>query len=126
MRILFFDDSCVLCNKTALWLLKNHISEDILFVSLSGKTAQKSLNLDKQTDSIVFLDEQAVFLKSEAVLELIKHFPGWKWLRILRILPLSWRDYIYDWVARNRYRWFGRLQSCELPAGEYRSRYIDD
>ena len=127
MQILFFDGECVLCNSTAHRVAKLNTTENIHFASLQGNLAHHKLkSLPLNTDSIVFLDNGQVSIKSEAVFEILKYLPSLRWLRILRIFPLKFRDCIYDWVARNRVKWFGRQELCEVPPKEFRGRYLSD
>lgn len=64
--------------------------------------------------------------RSEAGLALLAHLRApWRWLRCLAVLPRNWRDFAYDVVARNRYRWFGSRQHCFIPSEKHRHRFID-
>lgn len=127
MQVLFFDGQCLLCNTTAHRVAKLNTLENIHFASLQGKLSHEKLKaLPKDIDSIVFLDNDHIYIKSEAVFEILKDLPSLKWLRVLRVFPLSFRDYIYDFVARNRLKWFGTQEICEIPPKEFRGRYLAD
>ena len=127
MQVLFFDGQCLLCNTTAHRVAKLNTPENIHFASLQGKLSHEKLKtLPKDIDSIVFLDNDHIYIKSEAVFEILKYLPSLKWLRVLRVFPLSFRDYIYDFVARNRLKWFGTQEICEVPPKEFRGRYLAD
>lgn len=125
MQVLFFDGGCVLCNSAALWVAKRNRPQNLHFASLQGEFAQKNLtNLPPETDSLVFLDNSKLYIKSEAIFELIKHLPNYRWLKFLRIFPLNFRDWIYDLIAKNRIKWFGKAEVCRLPNTEFRSRFL--
>ncbi len=81
------------------------------------KPLQQSSN--GRTDTIVFETEGRLFEKSDAVLKIFSALPWFiRWMKVFRFLPLSWRDKIYDVIAKNRYRWFGRNDQCALPPAE--------
>jgi predicted DCC family thiol-disulfide oxidoreductase YuxK len=63
--------------------------------------------------------------KSDAALTVLSHLPGWRWVRVLRAVPKPLRDAVYNLVARNRYRIFGKYQACFVPAAEFRARVIE-
>lgn len=84
-------------------------------------------------DSIVLLepcrdnDTEAVrvYRRSEAALRIVRHLDGpWPLLRVLRIVPRPIADRLYDWIARNRYRWFGHQESCRVPTPELAARFL--
>ena len=127
MQVLFFDGECVMCNSAAYWVARKNGKANIQFASLQSTfAAEKLKDLAPLPDSIVFLDNLSIYTKSQAVLEILKHLQGYRWLRIVRIFPLKFRNSVYDWIARNRIAWFGRQDACVLPSSEYRKRYISD
>jgi len=78
-------------------------------------------------ETFVFVSEGEVMIKSDAALALAKHLRGgWRFLRVFRYVPRPVRDWAYGIFARNRYRWFGRYDSCMVPSPEIRSRFIND
>ena len=87
----------------------------------------KEYGLDQPDfDSVVLIHEQRVYVKSEAVLQIFKLLGGLiQGLFILRIFPRSFRDSIYDWVARNRYQWFGKREFCMIPAPDLEDRFLE-
>ncbi len=75
----------------------------------------KAHHFSTNLDTVLLLHRNQLFQKSEAVFEVFRILGGgWKLLLIFRVFPLRWRDWIYDFIARNRYRWFGRKDSCDL------------
>ncbi len=125
MQVLFFDGECVLCDGIVLWVARKNTLENLKFASLQGTFAKQNLP-DLNVDSIVFLDNHTIYIKSAAILKILPFLPGYRWLRIFGIFPLKFRDYLYDVVARNRFKWFGEKEYCEIPSKELRDRYISD
>ena len=125
MPILFFDGECVLCNGAAQWIAKRNPSGNIRFASLQGDYAKENLREDLQTaETLVWMDEGRFLVRSEAVFSVLKHLPAWRWLRILRFIPRRLADRVYDWIAGNRFRWFGRQTECSIPPPARRERFI--
>lgn len=117
--ILFFDGECTLCNRSILWILRHERNDDLVFASLSSKTAKDMLNgtpLANHADSIVLLDpDGSLFHASDAALHIVRHLtPGWQLLLILKVIPHIVREPAYRFVARNRKRWFGTNDQCAL------------
>lgn len=126
--ILLFDGVCNLCNNTVDFIIRRDRKKTLLFASLQSSFGQeiKSI-LHKDIDSIVFIEDSKLFIKSEAALKIAAYlgFP-YNLLLIGKILPKKWRDKSYDYVARNRYKWFNRKDSCRIPAPEERNRFIEN
>ncbi len=119
--ILYFDGVCVLCNKMVLWTLKYDITKSIFFAPLQ---THKEVQL-QEMDSVVLWHQGRYYYQSDAVLALLPFF-GWQWqvLRAGYVLPKFLRDKIYTFVARRRYKWFGKKQECMLPPPEVRHRFL--
>jgi predicted DCC family thiol-disulfide oxidoreductase YuxK len=84
---------------------------------------RKSKNISE--DSVVYFSGNRYFQKSDAILGLLNDLGGgWRFFGVLRLIPRRWRDYIYDIIARNRYRIFGRMESCMVPSPEIKERFI--
>jgi predicted DCC family thiol-disulfide oxidoreductase YuxK len=74
----------------------------------------------------VLIDGEKVYTKSDATLRIVRYLPWWlQEARALWIVPRPFRDAIYDYVARNRYKWFGKKDSCMIPSQEQRGRFLD-
>ena len=129
-KILLFDGVCNLCNGTVQFVLRNDKNKDAVFSSLQSEVGQQILkenNLNRsEFDSIIYYRNKKVLIKSTSVLNLLKDMGGiWPLFFPLIIIPTFIRDFIYDWVAKNRYRWFGKAESCMLPLPEYRNRFYE-
>jgi len=71
--------------------------------------------IPKETDSVILIKNETIYIESEAALEVCRLLPRpWKWFVVFKLIPKKWRDKIYDWIAGNRYRWFGIKESCEI------------
>lgn len=130
-NLLFFDGECHMCNSAVQFVLKRDSSGAIHFASLQSETAKQILSSHQydatQLSSVVFLANGRLYTKSDAVLQVARKLSGaWPLCFYLgRFLPRPARDFIYDWVARNRYRWFGKQEQCMLPTRAIKARFLD-
>lgn len=126
--LIFFDGYCHLCNFWVNWLLRVDRHRKLRFAPLQGETAQQvavPLPQSALPESIVVLENDFIYLQSRALLRIFRHLPyPWKGLLVLKIFPTTWLDKIYNWVARHRYRWFGRRSQCRLPEPSVRKRFL--
>jgi len=114
-NIVFYDGDCLLCSKTIKFLLAKDINHQLLFASLSGETYSKikSTVSENQKNTVILLESNSFSYKSSAILHIMKILPyPWKLLHMFIIIPKSFRDFIYDIIARNRYKWFGKTKFC--------------
>ncbi len=128
--ILFFDGVCNLCNGLVQFVIKRDPKAKIQFASLQSSLGQeklRELNLDTEHyDSFIFFDGKENFIKSSASLSVIKNLNGlWPLLFVFIIIPRFIRNPIYSFVAKRRYRWFGKQDSCWIPTPELKSRFIE-
>lgn len=126
--IVFFDGMCVLCNSMVNLLLKLDKKDKLLFAPLQGHTFKQHNfpNALQQIDSIVFLQEGKVYMQSTAVIRILVALGGaWKVFYIFNIFPRNWRDYVYNRISKNRYRWFGKRENCRIPSAKERNKILD-
>ncbi|MFZ9858286.1 MAG: thiol-disulfide oxidoreductase DCC family protein [Roseiflexaceae bacterium] len=129
--IVMFDGVCNLCNGVVRWIIPRDPTNQVRFAALQSAVGQRLLQqhtLDTTAlDSVIVLDGDTVFVESDAALRICQAL-RWPWplLYYLRIIPRRWRDTIYRWIARNRYRWFGRREQCMLPSPEHAQRFVED
>lgn len=127
---MLFDAQCVLCSSTVRFVLEHERAPAISFAgtgSAAGRAlaAQHGFSLADLNASFVLLDGGEALTRSDAALRLAGELRApWSWLRVLRVIPRSVRDAIYGWVARHRYRIFGRRDACFLPPPAQRHRFI--
>jgi predicted DCC family thiol-disulfide oxidoreductase YuxK len=129
--IVLFDGVCNFCNDSVQRIMKNDKKERFRFASLQsdiGQELTQERGIDTaQVDSIILIDTgNAYYIKSTAALEIAKRMDGfYPILQIFLILPVSLRDRIYDIIARNRYKWFGKREECKIPSQEEKKRFIE-
>ncbi len=132
-HIVVFDGICNLCNSTVDFLLKNDPNGRLSFVPLQilndSAHFPPGLPNDLQDNTVMFIDRGILYTRSAAALRIAGYlrFP-WPLLRVFAIIPLPVRDWLYDIIARNRYRWFGKKKECRVPGPEdpYAGRFIQD
>ena len=129
LPVLLFDGECNLCNGSIRFILKYDRKQRLSFASLSSPYSQQLLKMhdlaDKGIDSVIFVDQKGFYIKSAAFFKTLKAMGGlWQYLNVFSILPKVFTDRLYDFIARNRYKVFGR-GSCIVPTPEQRGRFID-
>jgi predicted DCC family thiol-disulfide oxidoreductase YuxK len=111
------------------WSLRRDTKRKLLFASLDGEHGIRLRRAFPQTasvDSIVLRDGDRVYLRSDAILRIARELSGpWRLATALRVVPRPLRDAAYDFIARRRYRWYGRLDACPMPPASERDRFID-
>lgn len=117
--IILFDGVCNLCNASVNFILKRDKRQQFQFVALQSEEGIELIEkhqIPKETDSVVLIKNQNVFTESDAGIEISRLLPSpWNWAVVFKIIPKKWRDSIYRWVAKNRYRWFGKQSvSCHF------------
>lgn len=129
--IVVFDGVCNFCSSTVQFILKNDVAGRIRFTPFQsplGRSLVESHSLDpNDVDSLLFVCGDNAFVRSDAALEIARDLSWrWRWLRVFRIVPRVLRDAVYNVIARNRYRWFGKHESCFIPTKEIRDRFLDE
>lgn len=129
-EIILFDGVCNLCNGAVLFIIKRDRDDVFRFVSLQselGKDIIRYIGVDvSKIDSIVWYKPgEAYYYKSDAALMIINHFGGiWSLLNVLKIIPTFLRNLLYDFIAKNRYNWFGKKESCMVPTPELQQKFL--
>ena len=133
--IVLYDGVCGLCNKLVQFLLKRDKTDQLRYASLQSDFAEKILvrhglnSKDLDTVCVVLDYEEAgerVLTRSTAIIEVINNLGGiWKLIVIGKIIPRPVRDVAYESVARNRYRMFGKFETCMLPEPRHRKKFLD-
>jgi predicted DCC family thiol-disulfide oxidoreductase YuxK len=126
--IVFFDGVCNLCNSMVNGLIARNGRGRLKFASLQGLTAASLLPIEKreQIHSVLYYRRGRIYEKSAALVHILADLAWYGWLaKPLLLVPLFIRDGIYDWVAANRYKWFGKKTSCRVPATEERLYLLD-
>ena len=123
---IFFDGHCNLCSRAVQFILPRDRLGYFKLAPLSGETANKHLpnELIENANSIIVLNNGQLFTKSEAAFEIAGYLNGWKWIRVFRILPKGVSNMLYNFIARNRYRVFGKRTTCFLPSADWANRFL--
>jgi predicted DCC family thiol-disulfide oxidoreductase YuxK len=131
--VLLYDGVCGFCNKSVQLILDHDRRGEMRFAALQSDYGLSVIERHKELrgiDSVVFIERDAggerVYVRSDAALKVAAYLGGfWKLFLVARVLPVRLRDYCYDLFARNRYKLFGKYDSCMLPPPEVRSRFLD-
>lgn len=128
-RIILFDGECNFCDSNVQFIIKRDPAAHFLFTSLQSKAGQqlvKQHHIPSDVDSLVLIENNKAFTKSSAALRIAKKLDGlWHLLFLFILVPPVIRNGVYDFVARNRYKWFGKKEdACALPSPEIRKRFI--
>lgn len=127
--ILLFDGVCNFCDQTVHFIICYDKKEIFKFAALQSNTGQellKSFHLPTADfNSLVVVKGHRYYTKSTAALEICYSLGGaWKLLFIFKLIPRPIRDYVYDIIAKNRYKWFGKHDHCMIPKPEVRKRFL--
>jgi predicted DCC family thiol-disulfide oxidoreductase YuxK len=128
-KIILFDGVCNYCNDKVTFIIKNDSKDVFRFVVLQSETGQKIityLGIDKTIDSIILYEPgYAYFIKSEAFFRIIKHLSSSiKLLLLFNFVPTSIKNILYDFIAKNRYNWYGKNEQCVLPSEDIIGKFI--
>ena len=131
MPILLFDGHCNLCNAWVNFIVKRDSSSTIRFASLQSPAGRRMLEEHKidsnYIDSLVLFEEDKVSVSSTAALRILSYLDGWeRHLIFLSVVPRPLRDIVYRFVAKNRYKWFGRREQCMVPTVKLSKRFLPD
>ena len=127
--ILLFDGVCNLCDGAVQFVIKHDSKNKLRFAALQSEIGQQILehfNLPKEDIfSVILVENEKVYLRSNAALRMYKNMGGlWQALYFFIIVPRPIRDLVYDFIAKNRYKWFGEKEECMIPTPELQSRFL--
>jgi Uncharacterized protein conserved in bacteria len=128
-NIILFDGVCNLCNGLVRFIIKRDPAGKFKFASLQSETGQQRLNqfglVKNEFESFVFIRGDHYFLKSTGVLKMLRELGGiWKLLYVFVLIPRMLRDFLYDRIAKTRYKIFGRRDACMIPTPELKERFL--
>jgi predicted DCC family thiol-disulfide oxidoreductase YuxK len=126
--VVLFDGVCNLCNGAVTFVIEHDRDSYFRFASLQSGTGTAFLRgrTEELPDSIVLVEAGRIYTRSEAALRIARRLDGaYPLLYALIVVPRWIRDRVYDWVARNRYRWFGKREACMIPTPELRERFLE-
>jgi len=129
-KIILFDGVCNLCNSTVQFLIKHDKKDVFRFVALQSDLGQKitayiGIDTSKVDSIIVYEPGKAYFYKAEAALEIASAIGGiYSLLEVFKAVPKSISNAVYDYIARNRYKWYGKKEACMLPTPEIKAKFL--
>ncbi|WBX70119.1 thiol-disulfide oxidoreductase DCC family protein [Tenacibaculum retecalamus] len=129
-QLILFDGICNFCNKSILMIIKHDTENKFIFASLQsdiGKEIIANLAIDTlKIDSIILYKPGiAYYIKSTAAIKIMNQFNGlWIISYLLWIFPEVIRNVVYDFIAKNRYKWFGKKAQCMIPTKEIRAKFL--
>lgn len=127
-RIILFDGECNFCNQSVQFIIKRDPKGHFKFTSLQneiGKELLRTYNAPVDMDSFVLIEGNKCYFQSSAALRVCKNLKGaWKLAYLLLIVPKPLRDTFYGIMAKNRYKWFGKRESCMIPSPKERKRFL--
>jgi predicted DCC family thiol-disulfide oxidoreductase YuxK len=126
--ILLFDGECGFCNKSVQFILEREKNKTLHFAPLqseAGIALRTYFEIEANTDSMILIKEHSAYIKSCAALRLTRYMKGlWPLMMVFIIIPPFLRNLVYDFIAKRRMRWFGRVENCALLKNEDRSRFL--
>ncbi len=128
-HIVIFDGVCNLCCGWVNFLIRIDKQAKFTFASLQSESGKKLSDIQElnsiKTDSIIYIKDNQHFIESEAIFEIIKDLGGiWQFFLIIRLLPTSILNRLYQFIARKRYNYFGKKLSCMMPTPELQKRFL--
>lgn len=128
--VVFFDGVCNLCARSVQFIIRHDPVAYFCFASLQSAAGQEAVaaiasQRGKAPDAVVLLRQGRYYTGSDAAVRIARHLSGgWRLLSLLRFVPRLVREPVYRFIARHRYRWFGKKQSCWLPSPALKNRFL--
>jgi len=128
--VILFDGICIFCNFWVNFAIKHDLKKKLKFAPFQSNAGQLLLSQHniaiESINSVILIENGKVFTQSSAAFRVCKYLSGiWKIFYGLLIIPKFLRDFFYNIIARNRYRWFGKKENCMVPTPELRDRFLD-
>lgn len=128
--VVLFDGVCNLCNHSVQFIIRRDKKGRFLFAALQSDFGKKHLEGQgiptENLETIVLVKGEKVYQRSDAILEIVRQLSGlWPMLYVFKLVPKIIRDWVYDFVARHRYQWFGRKDQCMIPTPELKMRFLN-
>jgi predicted DCC family thiol-disulfide oxidoreductase YuxK len=127
--VILYDGVCVLCSRWVRFVARRDVSRRFRFTAIQsgyGTRLAEAFGIDPANpDTNAVIHSGVAYFKSDAALTVLGALPGWRWVGVLRRVPKPLRDALYNLVARNRYRIFGKYDACFVPDAELRARVME-
>lgn len=126
--VVLFDGTCNLCNGSVQFIIDHERAPTLKFASLQSDAARTLLGAELppgDPESVMLVEDGRTYSHSTAALRIARYLRApWRWLVVLVVVPRFLRDAVYRFIARNRYRWFGKSETCRVPTPELRARFL--
>lgn len=127
--IVLFDGVCNFCNYWVRFAIKRDKKKKLRFGTLQGEAAKKLLEKynfhTTSLNSVILIDKERIWTQSSAAIRICKYLNGgWKLFYGLIIIPKFIRDFFYNIIARNRYKWYGKREECMIPSADITERFL--
>jgi predicted DCC family thiol-disulfide oxidoreductase YuxK len=127
--VILYDGVCVFCSRWVRLVASRDKDRRFRFTAIQsdyGCRLAQAFGIDPDDpDTNAVVHRGVAYFKSDAALTVLSNLPGWSWVRVLRYVPKPLRDVVYNLVARNRYRIFGKYETCFIPDASFRARVIE-
>jgi predicted DCC family thiol-disulfide oxidoreductase YuxK len=127
--VILYDGVCVFCSRWIRFIATRDTNKRFRFTAIQsgyGTRLAQAFGIDPDDpDTNAVIHGGVAYFKSDAALTVLSNLPGWQWVRVLRAFPKPLRDAVYNLVARNRYRIFGKYEACFVPDAEFRARVME-
>jgi predicted DCC family thiol-disulfide oxidoreductase YuxK len=127
--VILYDGVCVFCSRWIRFVAMRDTDRRFRFTAIQsdyGRRLAQAFGIDPEDpDTNAVVHGGVAYFKSDAALTVLSQLPGWQWVRVLRAVPKAFRDGVYNLVARNRYRIFGKYEACFVPDESFRTRVIE-
>lgn len=129
MAVVLFDGVCNLCNGSVNWLIDHDKKNVLQFASLQSEYGQQTIGKlglqGSYLDTMVLVDGEKHYVRSTAILHMLRLMGGiYSMAFVFVIIPAFIRDACYNFIARNRYRWFGKQEACRIPTPELKAKFL--
>lgn len=126
--IVMFDGECNFCDSSVQFIIKRDPNGYFKFAALQsdvGSQLKEKYNISHNIDSFILIEDNKVYKFSDGALRVCRNLKGfWSYLYLLIVIPRPIRNSVYRFIAKNRYRWFGKKESCMIPSPDVRSRFL--
>ncbi len=128
-HIILFDGVCNLCNSSVNFVIRHDSKNKFKFAALQSDTGNELVQkyeIDpRETDSIILIQGKNHYIKSSAALRIAKDLSGvYPLLFVFMIIPPFIRNWVYDYIAKNRYKWYGKMDNCMIPTKELKDKFL--
>jgi len=130
-KLILFDGVCNLCNSAIQYIIRHDKNDVFLFAPLQSEIGQEviskyNINTEKTDSILLYSNENGLSIKSTAALQISRHlvFPRNLMTGFL-VIPTFIRNWVYDFIARHRYRWYGKKENCMIPTPELKAKFLD-